>query len=151
MKNLLRNTGRAVRMGLLWAVVWAPIAVVIGAYIIDPDNSMDEMWVAVGAYPAFLCGVTFFALRQLTEGRRLQELSLPRVAVLGAVSGLLVGVLPLVLGTPRTGLGGFLILGALTLLSSVSAVGSVLLNVGGTRRIDRQPVTTARRPGQSWM
>ena len=130
MRTLLRNLGGAIRMGLFWAAVWAPVAVLIGAYIVDPDNSMDEMWVLVGAYPAFVCGVIFFTLLRIAEGRRLGELALSRVAAWGAASGLLVGVLALVLGTPRTDLVGVAIMGSMTLLSSVSALGSALLDGG---------------------
>ncbi len=57
MKNWLRRIRGAVLMGLTWAVVWAPIGVLIGM-IVDPDESMDEMWFAVGGYPGFLCGVS---------------------------------------------------------------------------------------------
>ncbi len=49
---------------------------------------------AVAAYPGFLCGVVFFTLLRMAEGRRrLDELSLPRAAAWGAVSGLLLPVL----------------------------------------------------------
>ena len=51
MKKWLRRIRGAVLMGLAWAAVWAPVAVLLGTFVVDPDNSMDEMWVAVGAYP----------------------------------------------------------------------------------------------------
>lgn len=55
---------------------------------------MDEPWLVVGAFPGFLCGVVFFTLLRIAEGRRrLHELSVPRVASWGALSGLLVPVL----------------------------------------------------------
>jgi hypothetical protein len=132
MKKWLRGIGRAVVMGLAWAVVWAPIAVLIGTMIVDPDNSMDEMWVAAGAYPGFLCGVVFSALLGIAEDpRRFTELSLSRVGAWGAASGLLVGVLPFLIGTPSNELPlrllGVVIIGPITLLSAVSAVGSALL------------------------
>lgn len=93
MKNWLRNIRDAIGVGLLWAVAWAPVGVLIGA-IVDPDESMDEPWVAVGAFPGFLCGVLFITLLRLAEDRgRRNELSLPRAAACGAVSGLLVPVL----------------------------------------------------------
>lgn len=93
MNNWLRNIRGAVGMGLLWAVAWAPVGVLIGA-IVDPDESMDEPWVMVGTFPGFLCGVLFVMLLRLAEGRRrLDELTLPRAAAWGAVSGLLAPVL----------------------------------------------------------
>ena len=91
MNNWLRNIRSAVGMGLLWAVAWAPIGVLIGA-IVDPDESMDEPWVMVGTLPGFLCGVLFVALLRLADRRRLDDLTLPRAAAWGAVSGLLVPV-----------------------------------------------------------
>jgi hypothetical protein len=131
MKKWLAGVRDAVLMGLAWAVVWAPIAVVIGT-IVDPDESMDEMWVAVGGYPGFLCGAVFSVVLNIAvRRRRLEELSLPRSGVLGALSGLLVGVLPFVLGTPTKEhplwLLGLVIIGSITLMSAVSAVVSVLL------------------------
>ena len=93
MNNWPRNIRGAVGMGLLWAVAWAPVGVLLGA-IVDPDGSMDEPWVLVGAFPGFLCGVLFVTLLRLAEcRRRLDELTLPRAAAWGAVSGLLVPVL----------------------------------------------------------
>lgn len=128
----LRRIGGAVLMGLVWAVVWAPVAVLIGTMIVDPDNSMDEMWFVVGAYPGFLCGALFSVVLGIAGGhRRFDELSVSRVAAWGAMSGLLVGVLPFVLGTPSTELPlwrlAAAVIGSVTLMSAVSAVGSVLL------------------------
>jgi hypothetical protein len=118
-------------MGLTWAMVWAPVAVLIGM-VVDPDGSMDEMWVAAGAYPGFLGGVVFSAVLGIAAGRRrLEELSLLRVGAWGAVAGLLVGVLPFALGTPNTErplwLLGVVIIGSVTLLSAASAAGSLAL------------------------
>ena len=42
-----------------WAVVWSPVGVLTGI-IVDPGGSMDEMWVAIGAYPGFLLAVRSF-------------------------------------------------------------------------------------------
>ena len=131
MNMWLRRIRGAVLMALAWAVVWAPAGLLIGL-IVDPSDSMDEMWVAVGAYPGFLCGAVFSAVLGVAEGRRrFDELPLSRVGALGAVSGLLVGVFPFVVGTVNTALPlwlwGVVIIGPVSLLSSVSAVGSALL------------------------
>lgn len=120
-----------VLMALAWGVVWSPVGVLAGI-ILDPGGSMDEMWVAIGAYPGFLCGAVFSAAVGIAEGRRgLNELSLSRVAAWGAVSGLLVGVLPFVVGTVNTALPlwlwGIVTAGAVTVLSSASAVGTALI------------------------
>jgi hypothetical protein len=131
MKKWFRRIGGAVGMGLAWAVVWAPVAVLIGTMIVDPDNSMDEMWVAIGAYPGFLCAVIFSAVLAIAErGRRLDELSLLRVGTWGALAGLLVGVFPFTVGKSTSELPlwlwGVAVIGSITLLSTVSAVGSAL-------------------------
>jgi len=132
MKTWLRCVGRAVGFGLAWAIVWAPVAVLVGTTIVDPDNSMDELWVAVGVYPGFLCGVILFVLVGMAEGhRRFEELPLSRVATWGAVAGLLVGVLPFALGDSNTAVAawllGVVVVGSITLLSVVSALGSAML------------------------
>jgi hypothetical protein len=132
MKSWLRSIRGAVLMGLAWAVVWAPIAVLVGITIIDPDNSMDEMWVAVGAYPGFLCGVLFYAVLGLAaERRRLSDVSLNRAAASGAMTGVLIGVLPLLIGTPATPRPLWewvaIVTVPIALLSVVSAIASVML------------------------
>lgn len=106
---------------------------------VDPDDSMDEMWVAVGAYPGFLCGALFSAVVGIADGRRrLDELSLSGVGAWGAACGLLVGLFPLILGTPSTQrplwFWAAVIIGPITLLSAVSAIVSALLARMATNR-----------------
>ena len=93
MNAWLNNTRDAIGMGLLWAVAWAPVGVLAGT-IVDPHESMDEPWIAVGMLLGFLCGVLYITLLRLVRdhGRR-DELSLPRAAAWGALSGLLVPLL----------------------------------------------------------
>ena len=125
----LRRIRDAILLGLAWALVWAPVAVLIGTLIIDPDNSMDEMWVAVGAYPAFLSAVIFSAVLAIAErGRRLDELSLARAGLWGALAGLIVGVFPFTVGTSTSALPlwqlAAAVTGTITLMSAASAVAS---------------------------
>ncbi len=132
MKLRLKRIADALVMALTWAAVWAPVAMLIGTLIVDPDNSMDEMWVAVGAYPGFLCGMIFFATLGVAEGsRRLDELPLSRAGARGAASGLLVGVFPFAFGTSTSALPLWLlaaaVIGSITLMSALSAVASVLV------------------------
>ena len=136
MKKRLKRIRAAVLMGLAWALVWSPVAVLIGTLIVDPDDSMDEMWVAGGAYPGFLCGAFFSAVLGIAAGRhRLDELSLSRVVACGAASGMLVGLLPLILGTPNTQrplwFWAAVIIGPITLLSAVSAIVSGVSSQNG--------------------
>lgn len=127
----MKRARGAVGLGLLWAMAWAPVAVLLGM-VVDPDDSMDEMWVAIGAYPGFLGGVVFSVVLAIAARRSsLHELSLPRVSAWGALAGLLVGALPFVLGDPTSArspwlLGG-VVIGTITLLSAASAAGSLAL------------------------
>jgi len=115
--------------GLMWAVVWAPIGPLCG-FIVDRDGSMDEPWILVGAYPGFLSAVVFSVVIWIAERRRrFDELSLTRVGAWGAVAGLLVGMLPLVAGSSDTKLPTWLlvVVGVITLLSALTAAGSLAL------------------------
>jgi hypothetical protein len=125
-------------MGLTWAIVWAPVAVLIGLTI-DPDGSMDEMWPAIGAYPGFLGGVIFSIVLGIAAGhRRFADLSIRRFAAWGAVAGLLVGAIPFAIGEPATELPLWLLAGAVigttTILSAASAAGSLALARRSERR-----------------
>ena len=134
LKKWLRRILGAVGMSLTWAAGWGIVGVLIGMFV-DPDGSMDEMWVAVGAYPGFLGGVVFSAVLGIAEGRRrFDELSLSRFGAWGAVAGLLVGVLPFALVVEMAAsteyplwLLGVVVVGPTTLLSAVLGVGSALL------------------------
>lgn len=117
-------------MGVLWAVPWAIIALLIGL-IVDPNESMDEMWPVIGAYPGFLGGVLFSVVLSIAERhRKVSDLSVPRFGAWGAVAGLLIGVLPFVLGTPAAENPRWLaplVIGAITVMGAVSAAGSLAL------------------------
>lgn len=131
MKKLLRRIRAAVTMGLLWAVPWAVVAVLIGM-VVDPDESMDEMWFLIGAYPGFLGGVLFSILLAFAERRRhLSELSVRRFGAWGGVAGLVIGVLPFTLGTPAADVDvarlATVVIGSFTLVSAASAAGSLAL------------------------
>ncbi len=141
MRTWLRRIRGAVLMALTWAVVWAPVGVLIGM-IVDPNDSMEEMWVAVGAYPGFLCGAVFSAVLGIAEGRRrFDELSLPRFAAWGALGGLLLGVLAVTAGMLGPGLTllDAIIAGVATLLGAGSAAGSLLM----ARRTDDRELLEA--------
>lgn len=140
MKKWLRRIRAAVTMGLLWAVPWAVVAVLIGL-VVDPNESMDEMWWVIGAYPGFLGGVLFSVVLAIAERRRsLSELSIRRFGAWGAAAGLVIGVLPFMLGTPSADLDvarlATVVMGSFTLMSALSAAGSLALaRRGGERKL----------------
>jgi hypothetical protein len=131
MKKTLRAIRGALLMGVTWAVVWAPVAVLLGM-MVDPDGSMDEMWVMIGALPGFIAGVVFAALLGIAERRRgVDDVSPARAGGWGALAGVLVGVLPFTIGestsTLPVGLLASMVIGSITLLSAASAAGSLAL------------------------
>ena len=140
-----RRIRGAALMGLTWAVLWAPVGVLVGM-LVDPDGAMEEPWLLVGAYPGFLGGVAFAAVLGIAgRRRRFGELSIPRFAAWGAAGGLLVGALWLALALasdpPRWVLHA-VVVGSVTLLSSISAAASLAL----ARRAERQEPADARGP-----
>ena len=131
MKKWLRRIRAAVTMGLLWAVPWAIVALLIGM-VVDPNESMDEMWWLIGAYPGFLGGVLFSVVLAVAERhRRLEDLSIRRFGAWGAVAGLAIGVLPFMLGTPSADVDvarlATVVIGSFTVMSAASAAGSLAL------------------------
>ena len=138
MKKWLRRIRAAVTMGLLWAVPWAVVAVLLGM-VIDPDGSMDEMWWVIGAYPGFLGGVLFSIVLSIAERRRnLSDLSVRRFGAWGAAAGLVIGVIPFLLGTPSADTDvvrlATAVIGSFTLMSAASAAGSLALARRGQGR-----------------
>jgi hypothetical protein len=120
-------------LAFAWGAAWAPLGVLTGV-IVDSNGSMDEPWIAVGAYPGFLCGLVFASVLGIAERRhRLVELSLARAGAWGVLSGLVVMSIPFIgfLGTPNTEhpfwVWRFLIVAVVALLSALSAAVTVLV------------------------
>jgi hypothetical protein len=100
MRDLLKRAGRAILMGIMWAVAWSPIGPIAGQ-ILDPLDTMDEPWLMVGILPGFFCGIAFAVAIAIAErGRRFDKLSSRRIVQWGALAGVITGSLPLVLGDP---------------------------------------------------
>ena len=122
-----KSLKRATLLALSWGLAWAPIALLVGITIVDPDNSMDEMWPLVGAYPGFLCGLVFSALLGITERTKpLAHVAVSRAALWGVLSGVMVAAIPSIVAEPR-GLLSVSIIGSITLMSLLSAVASVMI------------------------
>jgi len=153
MTRWLRRARAALLTGLIWAVAWAPVGVLIGM-VVDPDGSMDEPWMLVGTYPGFLGGVLFAVVLGLAaRRRRLDELSLARVAAWGGLAGLLVGVLPFTIGEPTTDyplwLLATVVIVPITLLGALSAAGSLALARMAERRGPRGEAVALANAGPS--
>ena len=139
MKNWLRRIRGALLMGLIWAVVWLPLGLLVGM-IVDPDGRMDEPWVVVGVYPGFLSGVIFSVVLGIAARRRkLDELSVAKVGGWGAIAGVLMGSLPFVLGdqgpnVERVWLLPVVVISSITLLSAASAAASLALAQRAAKR-----------------
>lgn len=138
MKQWLRRIRGALLMGVTWALVWAPLGLLVGL-IVDPRGTMDEPWILVGALPGFLGGVVFSVVLGIAARHRgLEELSLPRVTAWGALAGLLVGVFPFLVGTPNPDVPLWMlaapVIGSITLVSAGSAAGSLALARRAARR-----------------
>src|SRR3989454_5340376 len=91
MRKWLRRIRGALGMGFTWAAAWFAVGFVprwvFGVYT---DLPLPLLFGALG----FITGVTFSGLLVLTEGRRrLDQLSLPRVAGWGAIGGVLLSAL----------------------------------------------------------
>src|SRR5687767_3976371 len=129
MKKWLRRIRGALLMGVTWALIWAPIGLLIGM-IVDPDGAMDEPWIAVGTLPGFIGGVIFSVVLGIAaRSRRFDQLSISRFGAWGAAAGLLVSVLSF-LGSVNPRLPTwlpFVVIGSITAMSAVSAAGSLVL------------------------
>jgi hypothetical protein len=138
MKKWLRRIRGALGMGLTWAVAWAVVGGGVMEGIVDPDGKILDMWPQTLAIPGFFCGVAFSALLRVAEGRRrFDELSLPRFGALGAATGLLLGALAIAAGLASgvpLWLRAAVILGPVTLLSAISASGTLALARMGAKR-----------------
>ena len=109
-------------MGLTWALAWFAAGVVL--LLVVGFGAADVPFPLGFALLGFLAGVTFSGVLGIAEGRRrFDQMSLPRFAGWGAVGGLLLsGILVLV-----TGLGGeFLVLGPVFALAGAGCAAGTL-------------------------
>lgn len=101
MKSWLKRIRGALGMGLSWAVVGFLAG--IGIEVIhnvwpNPIGGAVDIWPAALAYPGFFGGIAFSAVLGVAgRRRRFDELSMPRIATWGAVGGLLVSLIPVLM------------------------------------------------------
>ena len=91
MQKWLRRIRGAIGMGLAWAAAWG-VAGSVPRWVFGFNT--DAPFPLIFGVLGFIAGVTFSALLTLFEGRRgFDQLTLPRFAAWGALSGLLLSAL----------------------------------------------------------
>src|SRR3972149_2226210 len=146
MNKWLRRIRGAIGMGVTWALGWAVVGVLIGVTskllpglpFWDSFFRVFDAPLPAFAVPGFFAG-GFFSIVLGIAGRRRRfaELSLPLFGALGAVGGVMLSLLPAAMvGVGLASVNGpdssvwpvtAAILGPLTLLSALSATGSLRL------------------------
>jgi hypothetical protein len=136
MKKLLRRIRGALGMGLTWAAAWAFVGGLIELVLNilpGPDGALVDIWIIELAIPGFFAGMVFSGVLRVAAGRRrFDELSIPGFALLGAVGGLLIGTLGVVVGLggsafPDLWVRAAVLVGPTTLLSAICASGTLAL------------------------
>ena len=149
MKTWQRRVRGAIGLGVAWAVGWVFVGVLIGvASNLVPGTVFDTFFEVFDAplpalaMPGFLGGVLFSAVLGVAErGRRVEQLSLARVAAWGAAGGLLLALVPATLVAAGLATANVdvwrltaMIGVPLTLLGTLSATGSLLVARRAARR-----------------
>jgi hypothetical protein len=128
MKKGFNRIGRATIMGLAWAAVWAPVGALAGWLLV---GELEPEHIGGPLYAGFVCGAIFAVVAgRAGGGGALDEMSLPRSGMVGALSGLVAGALWLtvvLLSDPPMWLFEGTVVGGLTALSAISGVASALL------------------------
>lgn len=119
-----RRIRGATGMGLIWALAWFGAGMIL-LLIVGPDAA-DVPFPLFFGLLGFLAGLTFSGILALFDGRRrIEEMSLPRLAAWGAAGGLLLATVFSVaagLATELIGLGPIF-----ALAGAASAAGSLAL------------------------
>ena len=115
-----------VLMVVLWVVGWAlGFGGLIEAFV-DPDGKVMDIWFTSMAIPGLIGGIIFSALLALIEnGRKINQVALARMALLGAFTGFLIGVIAMARGIELT-LTTSTIFAITIILGTVAAMGSSL-------------------------
>jgi hypothetical protein len=133
MGSWVRRIRGAFGMGITWAIGWASVG--MGIELVhniwpNPIGGMVDIWPAVLAYPAFVGGLAFSTVLGIAgRRRRFDELSVGGFALWGLLGGLLLGLLPIGLAVTGTlpMVEAAILVGAISLLTTASASGSLLL------------------------
>ncbi|MGH7650428.1 MAG: hypothetical protein ACREMS_01160 [Gemmatimonadaceae bacterium] len=131
MGKWLRRIRGAIGMGLTWAVVWSGVgSMPRWLFGFNTDVPFPLVFGVLG----FIAGILFSVILMLTErGRGLDQMSLPRFATWGAVSGVLLSAL-FTRAASLSGADVLVIAPTFAVACSVSASGSLALARRAVRR-----------------
>jgi len=134
MKGWLRRIRGAIGMGLTWATGWAPVGAVTGwitgLVLGFPLGVVAVNYGVMFGVLGFVGGTIFSTVLRIAEGRRtFDQLSLPRFTGWGALGGLVLGGLSVMIGLLGPGLGMLdaVMAGVATLLGAGSAAGTLAI------------------------
>ena len=124
MKKWMSGIRGSILMIVLWVVGWG---LGFGGImeLVDPDGKIQDVWPTLLAIPGLIAGVIFSALLAVAErDRSYDEVSLLRLALWGAVTGVVIGLLtiPAEVGDVSPGAAGMI--GIATALGLVAGFGS---------------------------
>ena len=112
MNKLLRRVRGVLGTAFTWAVAWTGLGAGLGLLAGIPFNFLIPMALN-GAAAGFIAGASFAVILSIAERHRtLEDLSLRRVALWGAVGGLLLSFIPMAFGVPVPYLLGPLVINA---------------------------------------
>lgn len=125
MNKLLRRVRGVLGTAFTWAVAWTGLGAGLGLLAGIPFHFLIPMALN-GAAAGFIAGASFAVILSIAERHRtLEDLSLRRVAVWGAVGGLLLSFIPMAFGVPVPYLLGPLVIN--TGIGAGMATGSVFM------------------------
>ena len=136
MKKWLSGLRGALVMTLTWVGGWGVGYGGLMEAFVDPHGELVDIWPALMAFAGFIGGAVFCALLRISSGgRRLDEVSLARIATSGVVTGLILGVLAIATGLTsdiaidqpyQRSMAPTVMIGITTALSTVASIGSAL-------------------------
>jgi len=132
MKRILRKIRGIIGNGLTWAAAWIGLGAGLGALAGFPLGSLFRLALS-NSVGGFIAGASFALILSVAERKRtLEDLSLKRVALWGAIGGLVVTCIPLAFGAPLAFLMGPLVINGG--IGAALASGSVAM----AKRADRR-------------
>lgn len=130
MNRLLKRVRGVLGTAFTWALAWVGLGAGLGALAGYPLSFLFRMALNSSA-AGFVAGASFAVILSVAErNNSLEDLSLRRVAIWGAVGGLLVSVIPMAFGVPLPYL-----------------LGPLVINVGIGAGMASGSVVLARRAG----